>query len=285
MKQTLVVLLGVMLWLSLALPARSNEPPPSERSDGSEHVSDLGESSSGLRLSRYANWIFRSLLRDESDDATTLGLEFESKLSLSKLEVKNISYFEVAQYDRGVPGQPVGNPGSSSTAPADGITDLLTAFWFSKKGQHHGKHHFAPGFAAQFPTASDDTLGSGKWSLGPSFDYEYESGRWFAGAIALQLWSVAGDDDRKSVNMLMIKPFAYYNLTDKWDLMYVPYGIQVYWNKPSGEKVYLPVGGGAQRHFELGSVQMNLGLQYFYNVVRPTKGTVSDVRFLLEFNF
>ncbi|MGB6849962.1 MAG: hypothetical protein WBG05_17330, partial [Thermoanaerobaculia bacterium] len=145
--------------------------------------------------------------------------------------------------------------------------------------------HFAPGVAAQFPTASDDTLGSGKWSLGPSFDYEYESGRWFAGAIALQLWSVAGDEDRKSVNMLMIKPFAFYSVNEHWDLMYVPYGIQVYWNKPSGEKVYLPVGGGAQRHFELGSVQMNLGLQFFHNLVRPAEGTVNDLRFLVEFSF
>ncbi len=33
------------------------------------------------------------------------------------------------------------------------------------------------------------------------------------------------------------------------------------------------------------SVRMNLGLQYFYNVVRPTKGTVSDLRFLVEFSF
>lgn len=112
---------------------------------------------------------------------------------------------------------------------ADGITDLLTAFWFSKKSEHHGKHHFAAGVAAQFPTASDDTLGSGKWSFGPSFDYEYESGRWFAGAIALQVWPVAGDEDRKSVNMLMIKPFAYYSVSEHWDLMYVPYGVQVYW--------------------------------------------------------
>ena len=249
-----------------------------------EHGEAVDAEARGLRLSRYANWIFRSFLQDESDDATIWGLEFESKLSLKSLEVKNITYFEVAEYDRGVPGQPPGNPEPGLDA-ASGINDLLTAFWFSKGGAHHGKHHAAPGFTMQFPTAASDTLGSGKWSLGPSFDYEYESGRWFAGAIALQLWSFAGDEDRKSVNMLMIKPFAYYSVSEKWDLMYVPYGIQVYWNKPSGEKVYLPIGGGAQRRVQLGSVQMNLGLQFFHNLVRPTAGTVNDLRFLLEFNF
>jgi hypothetical protein len=49
--------------------------------------------------------------------------------------------------------------------------------------------------------------------------------------------------------------------------------------------VYLPVGGGVQRHFHLGSMQMNVGAALYYNAVRPTKGTVWDLRFLVEFNF
>ncbi|MBT8246903.1 MAG: hypothetical protein KJN73_03760, partial [Acidimicrobiia bacterium] len=150
---------------------------------------------------------------------------------------------------------------------------------------HHGKHHFAPGLAAQFPTATDEPLGSGKWSLGPSFDYEYESGSLFAGAIALQIWSVGGDADRKDVSMLMIKPFVYFSLSDHWDLMYVPYGISVYWNKPSGEKAYVPIGGGGQYKTHIGSLGMNLGLQLFNNVVRPTTGTVWDLRLLVEIVF
>ena len=283
MQKTITALLVALLWMSLASPVRADEPSSSELSRGSEHAADHSEPGSGFRLGRQASWIFRSFLQDETDDNTTLGLEFESHFGLGGTEVKNITYFEVAEYARGVPGQPAGNPDPGLEA-ADGINDVLTAFWFSKKGAHRGKHHFSLGFAAQFPTASDDTLGSGKWSLGPSFDYEYESGRWFAGAIALQVWSVAGDDDRKSVSMLMIKPFAYYTINDLWDLMYVPYGIQVYWNKPSGERVYLPIGGGAQRKIALGSTQMNLGLAAYYNVIRPTEGTVWDLRLLIEFN-
>ena len=249
-----------------------------------EHESEERESSSsGFRLDSQRTWLFRSFLKDDGDDADTLGLEFESYLSLGNVEIKNISYFEVNAYPRTIPGQPPGNP-SPSIEPANGINDLLTAFWFSKKG-HHGKHHFTPGVAMQFPTATDDSLGSGKWSLGPSFDYEYESGRVFAGAIALQIWSFAGDSARKDVNMLMIKPFFVYKLTGKWDLIYMPYGVSVYWNKASGEKVYLPLGGGAQRHFQLGSLKMNLGLQLFKNVVRPTKGTVYDLRGVVEFVF
>ena len=249
------------------------------RIEGNESVS-----SSGFRVGSFRSWIFRSFMVDEGDDATTLGLELESYLGLGGYEVKNIAYIELADFPRAIPGQPPGNPSPGNEA-VTGVTDLLTGFWVSKQGEHHGKHHFAPGFAMQFPTASSETLGSGKWSIGPSFDYEYESGDLFAGAIVLLLWSFAGDSDRKSVSMLLIKPFVYYALSDSWDLMYVPYGIQVYWNKPSGEKMYLPIGGGTQYKTRLGSLGLNLGAQLFNNVVRPTKGTVWDLRFLVELVF
>lgn len=239
------------------------------------------------RLGSQRTWPFFSFLKDPGDDAKTLGLEFESYLNIGPYNIKNIAYFEVNQYPRVIPGQPPGNPNDPDrTVAADGINDLLTGFWFSKRGEHHGKHHFALGFATMFPTASDPTLGSGKWSAGPSFDYEFESGRWFAGAIALQVWSFAGQSDRKPVNMLMIKPFVVYNLAPRFDLIYIPYGVSVYWDKPAGEKVYLPLGGGAQYQIPLGEkTTLNLAAQFFENVVRPTKGTVYDLRFLIEFIF
>ncbi len=75
-----------------------------------------------------------------------------------------------------------------------------------------------------------------------------------------------------------------YNLAKRFDLIYMPYGVSVYWNKPAGEDVYLPLGGGAQYQFPLGSeTTLNMGLQLFKNVVRPTKGTEYDLRFLIEF--
>lgn len=240
------------------------------------------------RLGSQRTWPFFSFLNDPGDDASTLGIEFESYLNIGKYEVKNISYFEVNQYPRVIPGQPNGNPDGATDeiVPADGINDLLMGFWFARRGEHHGKHHLTGGFAAMFPTASDKSLGSGKFSIGPSIDYEFESGRWFAGAIALQVWSVAGPSDLKAVNMLMIKPFVVFNVVERFDLIYMPYGVSVYWDKPAGEKVYLPLGGGGQYQIPLGEkTTLNLGLQFFKNVIRPTKGTVYDLRFLVEFIF
>ncbi|MGB5238884.1 MAG: hypothetical protein WBN59_14745, partial [Flavobacteriaceae bacterium] len=228
-----------------------------------------------FRVGSQRTWPFFSFLNDPGDDAKTLGLELESYLNIGPYNIKNIAYFEVNSYPRVIPGRPNGNPGNPDrTDGANGINDLLSAFWFARRGKHHGKHHFTLGFAAMLPTATDKTLGSGKWSAGPSFDYEFESGRWFAGAIALQVWSFAGATDRKPVNMLMIKPFVIYNLAKRFDLIYEPYGISVYWDKPAGEKVYLPLGGGAEYQFPLGSkTTLNLGTQFFKNVIRPTNGT------------
>jgi len=273
--------------LAALVLAGAHAPAAAEETATDEaHAEEHDAEASVFRVTRFANWLFLSFLQDETNDNETWGLEFESQLNLGRYQMKNISYFEINQYDRGVPGQPPGNP-NPAPDPANGMGDIISGFWFSKRsaGGHHGGHHFAPGFAMQFPTASSDTLGGGKWAIGPSFDYEYESGRLFAGAIALQVWSFAGDADRKDVSMLMIKPFVFFSLAKNWDLLYLPYGITVYWNKAPGEKVYLPLGGGIQRSLKLGSADLNLAAQLFKNFVRPKKGTVYDLRFLVELSF
>ncbi len=272
--------------LALVASFVAGAPVPVLAQDAEEDTSAGVHASetSWFRVGAWRNWFFRSFLKDETDDANTLGLEAESYFTFGNTQIKNIAYLEVANHPRAIPGQPQGNP-VPELGEATGISDLLTAFWFSKKGEHHEGHHFAPGVAFQFPTATSPTLGSEKWSLGPSFDYEYGSGRWFAGAIALQIWSVAGASDRDDVSMLMIKPFVYFTLSERWDLMYVPYGVTVYWLKDAGEKVYLPLGGGAQYKTHLGSAGLNLALQLFHNVIRPSKGTVSELRLLVEIAF
>ena len=235
----------------------------------------------------WGNWGFYSFLQDETSDASSLGIELTSAVGIGNIDIKNITYFEINRYSRAIPGQPIGNP-ISSYEGANGMGDVLTGFWFSKKKEHHGGHHFAPGFAMQIPTADDPALGSEKWAIGPSFDYDYESenGKLIAGAIFIQLWSFAGNSDRKDVNLLLVKPFLYYNIAKNWNLMYIPYGISVYWNKPSGQKAYVPLGGGIQREFNIGEkIDINFSAQFFNNVIRPDNGTVNDLRFLLEFVF
>ncbi len=247
---------------------------------GSEHEMSSNE----FQLATYRTWLFRSFLPDADNDADTLGFEFVSTWGWGNYDVTNISYLELADYPVAVPGYPPGNP-EPGTGADTGINDLLSAFLFSRKGVHHGPHHFSFGFATQLPTGSGDTLSSGKYSVGPAIDYEYQNDRLFVAIVALQLWSVAGDSNRKDVSMMMIKPMVTYDLNEKWKAVYMPYGVSIYWNKPSGQKVYLPLGGGIQRQFNIGSKPSAFSLQIFKNVVRPDKGAEHDLRFMFEVNF
>ena len=103
--------------------------------------------------------------------------------------------------------------------------------------------------------------------------------------VALQLWSVAGDSDRKDVNMMMIKPMITYDMSEKWKAVYMPYGISIYWDKPSSQRVYFPLGGGVQRQFKIGSRESAFSVQLFKNVLRPDKGAEHDFRLMFEVNF
>lgn len=268
-----VAVLTLILALSAGRAQEHNEP-------ATEHDA----SSDAFQFVTQRTWLFRSFMPDSSDDADTLGLELVSSWGWGNYGVTNIAYIEVADYETGVPGLPPGNP-EPGTAADTGIGDLLTAFLFSKKGEHHGPHHFGWGLAAQFPTGSGETLSSGKWSLGPSVEYEYIGDRLFLAVVALQIWSVAGDEDRKDVSMLMIKPMITYDLNEKWKAVYMPYGISAYWNKPSGQKWYVPLGGGIQRQFNIGSKPSAFSVQYFHNVVRPDSGAEDDFRLMFEINF
>jgi hypothetical protein len=257
---------------------------PSEAQENTAGTAAHEGASSAFSLDTYRTWLFRSFLPDEKDDADTLGLEFDSSWGWGDYHVTNIAYLEVADYPVGIPGLPIGNP--EPIAGADtGINDFLTAFLFSRQGEHHGPHHFAFGFSAQLPTGTGDTLSSGKYSIGPAVEYEYIGDRLFVAVVALQLWSVAGDSERKDVNMMMIKPMVTWDFNEKWKAVYMPYGVSVYWNKPSGQRVYFPLGGGIQRQFNLGSKPSAFSVQLFRNVVRPDKGAEHDFRLMLEINF
>lgn len=246
-------------------------------------VSHAKEVTDRFHVTAVRLWLYRSFL-PKSDDSDILGIETNSAWGWGKLDFANISYLEVVDYPRAVPGMPAGNP-IPDAGSATGITDLLSAFLVSPKGKHHGPHHWAAGLAVQLPTASDPTIGSEKWSIGPAVEYEYHKGRFYAAFVALQLWSVAGADDRKAVNMLMVKPMITYELSRRLKAVYMPYGISVYWDKPSGDRAYVPLGGGLQYGFCVGRQEMAVSLQFFKYVLRPSKGTEYDLRLMVEFDF
>jgi hypothetical protein len=92
-------------------------------------------------------------------------------------------------------------------APASGVSDIVTSFFFSPKG---GGLIWGVGPVISLPSTSVPTLGTGKWSAGPTVVALKQTGPWTVGALWNQLWSFAGNDARNDVNQMFLQPFLAY---------------------------------------------------------------------------
>jgi hypothetical protein len=136
----------------------------------------------------------------------------------------------------------------------------------------------------QFPTATDDALGSDKWSAGPTAAALTIRGPWVAGALVNHLWSFAGEDDRADVNQTLIQPIVNYNLPGGWFLSSVPY-ITANWEKDGDDRWTVPIGIGVGKVHRFGTQPVSLQLTPYYNVVRPDDAAEWTLQFRINLLF
>jgi hypothetical protein len=155
-----------------------------------------------------------------------------------------------------------------------GLGDLTPEFFFSPRapialGQGRSLV-WGAGPAFQLPTATDDLLGTGKWSAGPSFVMFYadQPAHITTGFLILNVWSFAGEENRADVNAMTLQPFLTYNLPNGWYLTSSPL-ITANWETDEDNRWTVPVGGGIGRIFKIGHQPINASLAAYYNVVRP----------------
>jgi hypothetical protein len=155
-----------------------------------------------------------------------------------------------------------------------GLGDLTPEFFFSPRKPTL----LAPGLGMvwglgpvfQFPTATNDELGSGKWSAGPTFVVFFDDRPLHVttGFLINNLWSYAGDEGRSNVNAMTLQPFFNYNLPKGWYLTSSPV-ITANWEANSDNRWTVPIGGGIGRIFKIGDQPINAQLTAYYNVVTP----------------
>jgi len=175
--------------------------------------------------------------------------------------------------------QPEIVPGTGSEF---GLGDINATLFFSPAKP--GKLIWGLGPAFSFPTATDDVLGTDKWSAGPSVVALTINGPWVIGGLASNLWSYAGDDDRADVNQFLFQYFINYNMADGWYLSSAPI-ITANWKADSGNQWTIPFGGGVGKIFKIGKQAMNAQMQAFYNVEKPDGGADWSLRLQLQFLF
>jgi hypothetical protein len=88
------------------------------------------------------------------------------------------------------------------------------------------------------------------------------------GTLVRQLWSFAGGNARQDVNQTLVQPFVNYNLAD---------GAIRRW--------LVPIGGGIGKLIKLDKQPIELGLQAYDNIERPTGAPQWSLRFSISLLF
>jgi hypothetical protein len=165
-----------------------------------------------------------------------------SKLTRFILNVQPVMPFElnpkwnlIARVIMPFVGQPPLVEGGVATG---GISDITTSFFFAPRGK--GKLTVGFGPAIVLPSTSEPTLGSGKWSLGPTIVALEQNGPWTYGVLWNQVWSIAGDPARSDVDQMFLQPFLAYQATHTVTLTLQSETVGN-WDAEEGQKWTVPI--------------------------------------------
>lgn len=167
----------------------------------------------------------------------------------------------------------------------NGLGDIQFSAFLSPQAPTGG-WIWGAGMIVQFDTATDDRLGQGVWGLGPTAVALKTDGPWLYGALINNVWSVAEDAGRPSVNQLLLQPFINYNFPDHPGryLSFSPI-ITADWKADSGQRWVVPLGLSIGQIVKVGAQPLNLQAGAYYNVERPDAGARWQIRLLVSLMF
>lgn len=174
----------------------------------------------------------------------------------------------------------VPDPSSESGGSITGIGDVMYTSWFAPPLK--GSTTFGFGFTSVWPTAGSESLGQGKFSIGPSIVLVYSNPGWLGAAVVSQWKSVGGDADRPDVNTFYFQYIYTKFLPKKWYLTTAPINLANL-EASEGQKWTVPLGGGFGKMLKAGNLPVDLQTQAFYNVVRPDQAPTWQLRVQLKF--
>jgi hypothetical protein len=97
----------------------------------------------------------------------------------------------------------------------NGLGDIVYTAFLSPA---EGSIIWGLGPVLSLPTATNDLLGSMKFSAGPSLVVLAQPDKWTVGGLFYQMWSVAGSSDRADISSLFVQPFLSYGFTGGFTL-------------------------------------------------------------------
>lgn len=141
---------------------------------------------------------------------------------------------------------------------------------------------FGVGGTVTLPSATEDSLGSKKWSVGPALVVAEIGDPIVFGALIQHLWSYAGTDDRSDVNVFTAQPFVTYLLGSGFSAT-VNSETNYDFRGSAGSRWVIPIASAVSKVVELGGEFFNIGLAYVTYVERPTQAADAEFRLNLTY--
>jgi len=202
-RKTILVAGAVALAAIVALPlgAAAQEPPAGAATAAPESAVDLAKKlSNPLANLVSVPFQFNWAQGVGPDEQTRFILNVQPVMPFSISKDWNL----ITRLIVPLVGQP---PLAAGGAPAFGVADVQTSFFLSPS---KGGLVWGVGPVISLPSTSEPTLGTEKWSAGPTVVVLKQSGPWTVGVLANQLWSFAGNDKRDKVSQMFLQPFLTY---------------------------------------------------------------------------
>jgi hypothetical protein len=161
-----------------------------------------------------------------------------------------------------------------------GLGDIQQSFFFTPKGPVGG-WIVGAGPLIQYPSATDNALGSEKWGAGPSVIVLQQVSGWTYGLLANHVWSFAGSGQRDDVNITFLQPFLAKTTKTFTTLSLNTESVYDWRNSQWTVPLNLSLG----QMLKIGKLPISLELGYRYYAEKPDNGPEWGLRFFVKFLF
>jgi hypothetical protein len=145
-----------------------------------------------------------------------------------------------------------------------GLGDIVLMTLLSPNVKSRWVWGFGPTW--MFPTATQSSLGSEKWSVGPAATVFYLGDKWIIGGVWQNWFSFCGDGDRDDVSRMDFQYIIKYRVTPTFSVGMSP-NIANDWSSSDGWSV--PVGLGVDYTFKIGKMPFKIFAEAQYYVTQP----------------
>jgi len=176
---------------------------------------------------------------------------------------------------------PKNSPLQPQNRSQDGLSDTNQSFFFSPKKPGPFGLIWGIGPVFLYPTGTQDLLGTGTFSIGPTVVVLKQMGGLTAGALMNQLWSVVIEEHRSSLSQMFLQPFVAYTTKTHTTFTLSTESTANWNNTPGDAKWTVPLIFQISQILKIGKQPISLQIGGKYYADSPRYGPDWGVRFAL----